>query len=161
MFRLALRSGNVLRRDAGINIFRSVYNPRWSKPISTKLQPLTRINAFPHKMAPLRLYSTNSEKEQQSKLPPKPTQPQRSPRVTKEQLLASANNFISRLGIRIKWLMKKSNRPFNTDDYSAMFSWLVMGNALLFILGTTTFFSLVILTFQYCICPGICGSKIG
>lgn len=161
MFRLALRSGNVLRRDAGINIFRSVYNPRWSRPILTKLQPLTRINAFPHKTAPLRLYSTNSEKEHEPKLPPKPTQPQRSPRVTKEQLLASANNFISRLGIRIKWLMKKSNRPFNTDDYSAMFSWLVMGNALLFILGTTTFFLLVILTFNTVFAQEFVARKLG
>ena len=57
--------------------------------------------------------------------------------------------------------MKKSNRPFNTDDYSAMFSWLVMGNALLFILGTTTFFLLVILTFNTVFAQEFVARKLG
>lgn len=67
-------------------------------------------------------------------------------RITREQLLKNANNWLSRLNIRIKWLMKRSNRPFNTDDYLAIFSWFVISNALLIVLGTTTFFSLIILT---------------
>lgn len=67
-------------------------------------------------------------------------------KITKEQLLKNSTNWISRLNIRFKWLLKRSNRPFNTDDYSAIFSWLVISNALLVILGTTTFFSLIILT---------------
>lgn len=67
-------------------------------------------------------------------------------RITKDQLLKNANNWISRLSIRIKWLLKRSNRPFNTDDYLAIFSWFVISNALLIVLGTTTFFSLLILT---------------
>ncbi|EGV62275.1 mitochondrial distribution and morphology protein family 31/32 [Yamadazyma tenuis ATCC 10573] len=64
----------------------------------------------------------------------------------KEQLLKNANNWVSRIRIRAKWLLKRSNRPFNTDDYSAFFSWLVISNALLIILATTTFFSLLIFT---------------
>lgn len=67
-------------------------------------------------------------------------------KVTKEQLLAKANNMYSRFKIRLKWLLKKSNRPFNTDDYSAFFSWIVVGNVFLFFVATTTFFSLVIFT---------------
>lgn len=85
----------------------------------------------------------------------------RAPRVTKEQLLASANNFFSRLAVRLKWLIKRSNRPYNTDDYSAMFSWLVMGNALLFFLGTTTFFLLVILTFNTVFAQELVARKLG
>ncbi|KAI3402440.2 MDM31 [Candida oxycetoniae] len=66
--------------------------------------------------------------------------------VTKEQLLAKANSVLSRLKVRIKWLLKKSNRPYNTDDYSAFFSWIVVGNIFLFFVATTTFVSLIIFT---------------
>lgn len=87
--------------------------------------------------------------------------PKRTPPVTKEQLLATANNIFSRFRIRLKWLLKRSNRPFNTDDYSALFSWLVMGNALLFILGTTTFFSIVIFTFNTVFAQEFLARKLG
>lgn len=66
------------------------------------------------------------------------------PLPTKEQLLAKANNFFSRLRIQLKWLLKKSNRPFNTDDYSAFFSWIVVGNVFMFFVATTTFVSVII-----------------
>lgn len=79
----------------------------------------------------------------------------------KEQLLSNASNAFSRMLVRFKWILKKSNRPFNTDDYSAIFSWLVMGNALLFFLGTTTFFSLVILTFNTVFAQEFVARKIG
>lgn len=77
---------------------------------------------------------------------PPPHQNDYIPQVTKEQLLAKANNILSRLRVRIKWLLKRSNRPYNTDDYSAFFSWLVVGNVFLFIVATTTFISMVIFT---------------
>ncbi|KAL6453814.1 MDM31 Mitochondrial distribution and morphology protein 31 [Candida maltosa Xu316] len=63
---------------------------------------------------------------------------------TKEQLLSRANNVLSRLRIQLKWLLKKSNRPFNTDDYSAFFSWIVVGNVFMFFVATTTFVSIII-----------------
>ncbi|CAK7909073.1 mitochondrial distribution and morphology protein 31 [[Candida] anglica] len=91
----------------------------------------------------------------------KQTTPQPHVRVTKEQLLAKATNLFSRLQIRFKWLMKRSNRPFNTDDYSALFSWLVMGNALLFFLATTTFFSLVIYTANTVLAQEFVARKLG
>lgn len=86
---------------------------------------------------------------------------QRATPVTREQLLAKATNFFSRMKIRLKWLLKKSNRPFNTDDYSAVFSWLVMGNVLLFFLATTTFFSLVIFTFNTVFAQEFVARKLG
>ncbi|ODV80812.1 mitochondrial distribution and morphology protein 31, mitochondrial precursor [Suhomyces tanzawaensis NRRL Y-17324] len=82
-------------------------------------------------------------------------------RLAKAQLLSKANNFFSRLQIRFKWLVKRSNRPFNTDDYSAFFSWLVMGNVLLFFLGTTTFFSLVIFTANTVFAQEFVARKLG
>lgn len=65
------------------------------------------------------------------------------------------------LGSKVKWFLKKSNRPFNTDDYSALFSWLVISNALLIFLATTTFFSLVILTCNTVFAQEFVARKIG
>lgn len=81
--------------------------------------------------------------------------------ATKEQLLARANGMLTRLGIRFKWLLKKSNRPFNTDDYSALFSWLVVGNVFLLILGTTTFVLLVIFTVNPLFSQEFVARKVG
>lgn len=87
--------------------------------------------------------------------------PEEKKPITKEQLLARANNVISRLGIRFKWLLKKSNRPLNTDDYSALFSWLVVGNALVLILGTTTFVLLLIFVFNTVFAQEFVAGKLG
>ncbi|QBM87788.1 distribution and morphology protein 31 [Metschnikowia aff. pulcherrima] len=89
--------------------------------------------------------------------PPKP--PLKS--ATKEQLLARANTVLARVGIRFKWLLKKSNRPFNTDDYLALFSWLVVGNVFLLILGTTTFVLLVIFTINPIFSQEFVARKVG
>jgi distribution and morphology protein 31 len=35
-------------------------------------------------------------------------------------------------------------RPFNLDEYTALFSWFVLGHMIWIIVGTTTFFSLAI-----------------
>ncbi|KAK9455253.1 hypothetical protein V1511DRAFT_499903 [Dipodascopsis uninucleata] len=65
---------------------------------------------------------------------------------TKEELLRTATSAFERLKIRFKWTLLRQVRPFNMDDMSAFFSWLIVGNVLWVLLGTTTFFSLVILT---------------
>ncbi|KAI9850455.1 MAG: Mitochondrial distribution and morphology protein 31, mitochondrial precursor [Thelocarpon superellum] len=67
-------------------------------------------------------------------------------RPTREELLAAATGFWSRLTVRFKWFSIRSGRPFNTDDLSAFFSWFLLGHVIWIILGTTTFFSLAILT---------------
>lgn len=59
--------------------------------------------------------------------------------MTKGELLQQASSSLSRLWIHIKWPLTRNNRPFSLDDFSAFASWLVMGNVLWIILGTTTF----------------------
>jgi distribution and morphology protein 31 len=66
-------------------------------------------------------------------------------RPTKEELLAAASGFWSRLRVRFKWLTIRSGRPFNADEIGAFFSWIVLGHLAWIILGTTTFVSLLIL----------------
>lgn len=66
-------------------------------------------------------------------------------RPTKEELLAAATGFWSRLKVRFKWFSIRSARPFNADEIGAFFSWVLVGHVLWIVLGTTTFFSLVIL----------------
>ncbi|KAK9477931.1 mitochondrial distribution and morphology protein family 31/32 [Lipomyces japonicus] len=65
---------------------------------------------------------------------------------TKEELLNAANGALERFRIRFKWVLLRQVRPFNMDDMSAFFSWLIVGNVLWILLGSTTFVSLVLLT---------------
>ena len=65
-------------------------------------------------------------------------------RPSREELLAAATGFWSRLKVRFKWFSIRSVRPFNVDDISAFFSWFLLGHVLWIVLGTTTFFSLAI-----------------
>lgn len=65
-------------------------------------------------------------------------------RPNREELLAAATGFWSRLKVRFKWFSIRSARPFNVDEIGAFFSWVVLGHVLWIVLGTTTFFSLAI-----------------
>jgi hypothetical protein len=67
-------------------------------------------------------------------------------RPTKEELLATATGFLDRLTIRFKFALMRQVRPFNVDDFSAFFSWLLLGHVVWILVGTTTFFSLAIFT---------------
>ena len=66
-------------------------------------------------------------------------------RPSKEELLAAATGFWSRLRVRFKWATIRSARPFNMDEIYAVFSWILFGHFVWIIVGTTTFFSLAIL----------------
>lgn len=66
-------------------------------------------------------------------------------RPTREELLGAATGFWSRMRVRFKWLTIRSVRPFNSDDISAFFSWILLGHVIWIVVGTTTFFSLLIL----------------
>ena len=66
-------------------------------------------------------------------------------RPSKEELLAAATGFWSRLKVRFKWATIRSVRPFNMDEIYAVFSWILFGHFVWIIVGTTTFFSLAIL----------------
>lgn len=65
-------------------------------------------------------------------------------RPTKQELLAAASGFWSRLRVRFKWLTIRSVRPWNMDDWSAFISWFVVGHIVWILLGTTTFISALI-----------------
>lgn len=66
-------------------------------------------------------------------------------RPTKEELLAAATGFWSRLKVRFKWLTIKSARPFNMDEIVGFISWIALGHVIWIVIGTTTFVSLAIL----------------
>ncbi|KAK4445649.1 putative mitochondrial distribution and morphology protein 31, mitochondrial precursor [Podospora aff. communis PSN243] len=67
-------------------------------------------------------------------------------RPTKEELLAAATGFGQRLKVRFKWFSIRSMRPWNADEWGAFVSWFLFGHIVWILVGTTTFFSLVILT---------------
>ncbi|GAB1318693.1 Mitochondrial distribution and morphology protein 31, mitochondrial precursor [Madurella fahalii] len=67
-------------------------------------------------------------------------------RPTKEELLAAASGFRERLKVRFKWFSIRSMRPWNADEWGAFVSWFLFGHLVWILVGTTTFFSLVILT---------------
>ena len=66
-------------------------------------------------------------------------------RPSKEELLAAATGFWSRLRVRFKWFSIRSVRPFNIDEISGFLSWIVLGHLVWIVIGTTTFVSLAIL----------------
>lgn len=80
---------------------------------------------------------------------------------TKEEWLSRSDSALERLKIRSKWLLKRSMGPFNTDDFSAFFSWIVMGNVVLIVFGTTAFASLVILLMNTVLAQEWVASKLG
>ena len=80
------------------------------------------------------------EKRITDRLPPMP----HLHRPSKEELLAAATGFWSRLRVRFKWFSIRSIRPYNMDEIVGFFSWIVLGHVLWIVLGTTTFFSLLI-----------------
>ncbi|TID30225.1 hypothetical protein CANINC_001232 [Pichia inconspicua] len=65
-------------------------------------------------------------------LPPSPS-PSPSPPPQKKSLTH-----------RLKYFLLRQNRPFNIDEISAFFSWILMGNVLWILIGTTTFFGFLI-----------------
>lgn len=67
-------------------------------------------------------------------------------RPTKEELLAAASGFGQRLKVRFKWFSIRSMRPWNADEWGAFVSWFLFGHLVWILVGTTTFFSLVIFT---------------
>jgi distribution and morphology protein 31 len=83
-----------------------------------------------------------------------PHLPKMPHRPTKEELLAAATGFWSRLKVRFKWFSIRSVRPWNVDDWSAFVSWFVLGNIVWILVGTTTFFSLVIFSINTVIAQG-------
>jgi distribution and morphology protein 31 len=76
-------------------------------------------------------------------------------RPTKEELLAAATGFWSRLKVRFKWFSIRSVRPFSLDEIAALFSWVLLGHIVWVVVGTTTFFSLLILAINTVFAQGM------
>jgi distribution and morphology protein 31 len=76
-------------------------------------------------------------------------------RPTKEELLAAATGFWSRLKVRFKWFSIRSVRPFNLDEITALFSWVLLGHVVWVVVGTTTFLSLLILSINTVFAQGM------
>lgn len=104
------------------------------------------------KSVPSNPESTNFGSHNYLHLPNLPKMPHRP---TKEELLAAATGFWSRLKVRFKWFSIRSVRPWNADDWSAFASWFVLGNIVWIFVGTTTFFSLVIFTINTVFAQGM------
>lgn len=84
-----------------------------------------------------------------------PHLPKMPHRPTKEELLAAATGFWSRMKVHFKWFSIRSVRPWNADDWSAFVSWFVLGNIVWIFVGTTTFFSLIIFSINTVFAQGI------
>ncbi|KAF9207332.1 Mitochondrial distribution and morphology protein 31, mitochondrial precursor [Haplosporangium sp. Z 27] len=81
-------------------------------------------------------------------------------RVGRAQLLSAAPNFLARLKLRLKLLLMRQIRPWRLDDFIAMFSWAFIANVAFVLLGTTTFFSLVLAAANSLQFQGFVASKI-
>jgi distribution and morphology protein 31 len=75
-------------------------------------------------------------------------------RPTKDELLEAANGFWQRLKVRLKWVSIRSMRPWNIDEWGAFVSWFLFGHLAWIIVGTTTFFSLIILSINTVVAQG-------
>lgn len=82
-------------------------------------------------------------------------------RPTKEELLEAANGFWERLKVRLKWVSIRSMRPWNIDEWGAFVSWFLFGHLVWILLGTTTFFSLVILSINTVFAQGMDNPIVG
>lgn len=76
-------------------------------------------------------------------------------RPTKDELLEAANGFWQRLKVRLKWISIRSMRPWNIDEWGAFVSWFLFGHLAWIIVGTTTFFSLIILSINTVVAQGM------
>ncbi|SCU88550.1 LAMI_0D10506g1_1 [Lachancea mirantina] len=81
--------------------------------------------------------------------------------LTKQKLLSEATNFYERFKINTKWILIRGNRPFSTDEISTIFSWLIISQILWIVLGTTTFVSLVLFTFNTVFAKEMVGKFVG
>ena len=67
-------------------------------------------------------------------------------RPTKSDLLKLSDSFFQRMGIRWRWWTTRGFRKFGPDEWSAVVSWVLVGHLGWLVLGTTTFFCMVLYT---------------
>ena len=79
----------------------------------------------------------------------------------RNKLLKETDTILGRLKIRIRWFLKRSTNPFNTDDIGALISWILVSHVLVFIIWTTTFVSLIIYLMNTVLAQEYLAKKIG
>lgn len=79
----------------------------------------------------------------------------------RDRKLAQTTSLYEKLKINIKWMLTKSSRPFNSDDIGAFISWLLLSNALIIAIWTTTFASLVIYLVNTVFAQEYVATKVG
>ncbi|KAH6610947.1 hypothetical protein Trco_000967 [Trichoderma cornu-damae] len=82
-------------------------------------------------------------------------------RPTKEELLAAANGFWERFKVRFKWISIRSMRPWNIDEWGAFVSWFMLGHIVWILVGTTTFFSILIFSINTVFAQETLGQWVG
>jgi len=80
---------------------------------------------------------------------------------TKEELLAAASGFWSRLAVRFKWFSIRSGRKFTADEIFGFLSWIFLGHLVWLLIGTTTFLSLFILAVNTVFAQEALGKWVG
>ncbi|KAK4698241.1 hypothetical protein P7C70_g8039, partial [Phenoliferia sp. Uapishka_3] len=109
-----------------------------STSLTTPPPPSTRALTKPH---PSYLSSLPASlRRLAATLPAKPGRP-----PSRDQLLALSTSFFERLKIRFKWATIRSYRHYRADDYSAFFSFGILGTLGWFAISTTSFFAFVFL----------------
>lgn len=100
--------------------------------LNYRINALRTPRTFPlYRYTPIRTYSSKPPTIPPSQPPSTPPQPQ--PPSHKKPL-----------GLRLKLFLLRQNRPFNIDEISTFFSWILMGNVLWILIGTTTFFGVLV-----------------
>ncbi|KAI1422665.1 mitochondrial distribution and morphology proteins-domain-containing protein [Xylaria sp. FL1777] len=112
---------------------------------TTEVQPKKSPSAYESQPEP-KLSDTESSMSKYFHLPAIPHLPHLPHRPTKEEFLAAANGFWERLKVRLKWASIRSMRPWNIDEWGAFVSWFLFGHLVWILVGTTTFFSILILS---------------
>ncbi|GAA5873576.1 hypothetical protein JCM3774_000055 [Rhodotorula dairenensis] len=106
--------------------------------VSDRLHSLAKVEPHPL-IAPHPAYLSSLSRSIRRAASALPTVAGRPP--PKEQLLSLTNSFFERLKIRFKWATIRSYRRFRADDYSAFFSFGIMGTLGWFLLSTTSAFA--------------------
>ncbi|CAI4064158.1 hypothetical protein SKDZ_08G2400 [Saccharomyces kudriavzevii ZP591] len=155
---MSLFTEAFLRRPRPLAVARYVY---WAR------NPLLRRNlripvAAAAPSPSIRSYSNEPTLEKGASPRDKPKKLSKLKYITeRDSLLVQTNNVFTKLKINIRWFLKKSTRPFNSDDISAFISWILVSNIFIFIFWTTTFVSLVLYLVNTVFAQEFLASKIG
>ncbi|GAA5871229.1 hypothetical protein JCM8547_007230 [Rhodosporidiobolus lusitaniae] len=103
--------------------------------------PLAKLEPHPLARTPSPAYLSSLPRYLRRAASSLPSAPGRPP--PKDQLLSLTNSFFERLKIRFKWATIRSYRRFRADDYTAFFSFGILGTLGWFLLSTTSAFAVL------------------